>query len=69
MNDADWLRKHVRGKVQRAAVETESSRGLKQRLRELLSRGLRRLRPQQDQRPSSSQADSSSTRASREEAT
>jgi hypothetical protein len=69
MNDADWLRKHVRGKVQRAAVETESSRGLKQRVRSLVSRVLRRLRPQSAQPPSSSQADRDPSSASSEDAT
>ena len=74
MNDADWLRKHMRGKVQRAAVETESSKGLKQRVRRLLSRALRGLRPseapdQSDQRPSASQSESSPNRDSSEDAT
>ncbi len=40
MNDADWLRKHLRGKVQRSAVEG-GDQGL---LRRLVYRTLRRLR-------------------------
>lgn len=44
MNDADWMRKHLRGKVQRTAAETES-KGLKARVRRLVAKVLRRLRP------------------------
>ncbi len=69
MNDADWLRKHVRGKVQRAAVETESSTGLKQRVRRLVARALSHLRSQSVQPPSSSQAETPSSRPESEDAT
>ncbi|MCP4808087.1 MAG: hypothetical protein GY913_31475 [Proteobacteria bacterium] len=44
MNDADWMRKHLRGKVQRTAAETEST-GLKARMRRFVARVLRRVRP------------------------
>ncbi|MFT5584171.1 MAG: hypothetical protein ACI9VR_001756 [Cognaticolwellia sp.] len=41
MNDSDWLRKHLRGKTQRAVAETSPSK-----LRRLVGRVLKRLRPQ-----------------------
>lgn len=40
MNDADWLRKHLRGKTQRAKAETSDSR-----LRRVVGRVLKRLVP------------------------
>lgn len=42
MNDADWLRKHLRGKVQRSAVQTPTSSRVKDLLRRAVVRVLRR---------------------------
>lgn len=41
MNDSDWLRKHLRGKTQRAVAETSDSR-----LRRFVGKVLKRLRPE-----------------------
>ncbi len=46
MNDSDWLRKHLRGKTQRAVAETSPSM-----LRRLVGKVLRRVRPQAQPKP------------------
>ena len=43
MNDSDWLRKHLRGKTQRAVAETSDSR-----LRRFLGKVIKRLRPEKE---------------------
>lgn len=46
MNDSDWLRKHLRGKTQRAVAETSASP-----LRRLIGRALGRIRGARDKEP------------------
>ena len=45
MNDSDWLRKHLRGKVQRSAAQTPTQSRLKDALRRVVVRVLRRGQP------------------------
>jgi hypothetical protein len=47
VNDADWLRKHLRGKVQRSAVQTPTQSKLKDALRRVVVRVLRGRQPNQ----------------------
>ena len=42
MNDADWLRKHLRGKAQRAGAETPTST-VRSKVRGLVKRAARKV--------------------------